>query len=147
MKVETTRFGTVELPEEKLISMSHGMLGFADKKRFCLIQHKEESPFFWYQSLDDPALAFVITNRWLFKPDYEVDLDAAVQAMGWDQQGEKVALECYIIVTIPRGAPEKMTANLIGPMVLNPKTCEAVQIVLYNDSYSHKYPLVKKKAA
>ena len=81
MKVETTRFGTVKVPEEKVISMSHGMLGFADKKRFCIIQHKEESPLFWYQSLDDPALAFVITNPWLFKPDYEVDLDAAVQAM------------------------------------------------------------------
>ncbi|MBE9581011.1 MAG: flagellar assembly protein FliW, partial [Proteobacteria bacterium] len=39
MKVETTRFGTVEVPEEKVIGMSHGMLGFADKKRFCLIQH------------------------------------------------------------------------------------------------------------
>jgi len=147
VKIETTRFGTVDVPEEKVITMSHGMLGFADKRRFCIFQHKEESPFFWYQSLDDPALAFVITNPWLFKPDYQVDLEAAIQVMGWDEEDTKVPLECYVIVTIPKGAPEKMTVNLIGPLLLNPKTCEAVQIVLSDDTYSHKHPLMKKKAA
>ncbi len=147
MKIETTRFGTVDVPEEKVITMSHGMLGFADKRRFCILQHKEGSPFLWYQSLDDPALAFVITNPWLFKPDYQVDLEAAIQGMGWDKEDAKVPLECYVIVTIPKGAPEKMTANLIGPLLLNPKTCEGVQLVLSDDTYPHKYPLMKRRDA
>lgn len=147
MKIETTRFGTVEVPEEKIITMSHGLPGFRDNKRFCVFQHKEGSPFFWYQSIDDPTLAFVITNPWLFKPDYQVDLETAVQEMGWEGEIDKLPLECYVIVTIPRGMPEKMTANLIGPIVLNTEKREAVQIVLVNDAYSHKYPLLKKKAA
>ena len=145
MKIETTRFGTVEVPEEKIISMQHGLLGFQDKKRFCIFQHKEGSPFFWYQSLDDPALAFVVTNPWLFEPDYHLDTGPAIDAMGWDGEPDKLPLECYVIVTIPRGMPGRMTANLIGPIVLNTERREAVQIVLLNDAYSHKYPLVEKK--
>jgi flagellar assembly factor FliW len=147
VKIETTRFGTVDVPEEKVITMPQGLLGFPDKRRFCIFQQKKTSPFLWYQSLDDPALAFAMTNPWLFKPDYQVDLELAIQAMGWDGNVGHAPLECYVIVTIPRGAPDKMTANLVGPVVLNPNNREALQIILANEGYSHKHPLLKKKAA
>jgi flagellar assembly factor FliW len=147
VKVETTRFGTIEVPQEKIITMARGMLGFPNVKKYCIIQHKENSPFFWYQAVDEPSLAFVITNPWLFKQDYQVDVEIAGREMGWDGEGEDVGLEVYVVVTIPKGAPEKMTANLIGPLVLNSETCEAIQIVLPEEKYSHKYPLVRKKAA
>ena len=147
MKVETTKFGIVEVPEDKVITMSEGMMGFPDKKRFCIIPHKKDSPFFWYQCLDDPELAFVITNPWLFKPDYHIDVDPAIQAMGLDGHDEDTSLECYVTVTIPKGEPEKMTANLIGPIVICPQTGQAVQMVLANEAYSHKHPLVGKAAA
>lgn len=147
MKVETTQFGTVDVPEEKVITMPQGLLGFPDKRRFFIIQEKKTMPFVWYQSLDNPALAVVMVDPWLFKPDYQLDLELAIQAMGWNGDGDQVPLECYVIITIPRGAPEKMTANLMGPVVLNPNTREAVQVVLSDESYSFKYPLLKQKAA
>ena len=147
MKFDTTRFGPVDIPEDNFITMTRGMLGFPEKKKFCIIQHKKDSPFFWYQCVDDPALAFVITNPWLFKPVYEVDLELARQAMGWQDGGEDIPVECYVVVTVPKGSPEKMTANLIGPVIINTKAHEAVQIVLSDESYSHKYPLFKEKAA
>jgi flagellar assembly factor FliW len=147
MKFDTTRFGTIDLPEDRMITMSGGMVGFPDKKRFCIVHHKDNSPFFWFQSLDDPALAFVITNPWLFKPDYAVDLDMACRMMGWAQEDDAVQLECYVIVTVPKGSPEKMTANLIGPLIINTITREAVQMVLSEECYPLKFPLVKKKAA
>jgi flagellar assembly factor FliW len=147
VKIETTRFGRVDVPEEKVITMPQGLLGFPDKRRFCIFQQKKTSPFVWYQSLDDPALAFVMTDPWLFKPDYQVDLEVVIQAMGWDGDDDQAPLECYVIVTIPRGAPERMTANLMGPVFLNPNTREAVQVVLSDEAYSLKYPLLKQKAA
>ncbi|MBW2109269.1 MAG: flagellar assembly protein FliW [Deltaproteobacteria bacterium] len=147
MKVETTRFGTIQIADEKIIFMPQGVLGFPQAKRFCILQHKPGSPFFWLQAVDDPALAFVMTNPWLFKPDYEVDVKPAGLAMGWHDDETEVPVECYVIVTIPKGAPDKMTANLMGPVLINPKTREAVQIVLSNESYPHNYPLAKNKAA
>lgn len=144
MKIETTRFGVVDVPEEKVITMTDGMVGFPEKKRFCIVPHKKDSPFFWYQSLDDPALAFVITNPWLFIEDYDIDVEPAVETMGLDSRDDTKTLECYVTVTIPKGSPQKMTANLLGPIVICPQTGQAVQMVLPGDTYSHKYPLIEK---
>ena len=144
MKIKTTRFGTINIEEEKIITMPFGMLGFLDKKRFVMLQHKENSPFFWYQAVDDPTLAFVITSPFLFKPDYKIDMDDVLKEMAWSADEEEVNLELWVVVNIPKGSPEKMTANLIGPILINNKARQAVQIVLSDSPYTHKFPLVRE---
>ena len=144
MKIKTTRFGTITIQEEKIITMPYGMLGFPDMRRFVILQHKEHSPFFWYQSVDDPLLAFVITSPFLFKPDYEVDTGSIVKEMSWNEEGEKNNLELYVVVNIPKGSPDKMTANLIGPILINNNARQAVQMVISNSPYTHKFPLIKQ---
>ena len=125
--------------------MPFGMLGFSDKKQYLILQHQENSPFFWYQSLDDPGLAFVITTPFLFIPDYKIDLKAVLKEMAWDTNGENNFLELYIVVNIPRGEPQRMTGNFIGPILINNKLNQAVQVVLSNSPYTHKFPLLNKK--
>ncbi len=142
MNIKTTRFGTITIGEDKIISMPFGMLGFPDKKRFVILQHKENSPFFWYQSVDDPTLAFVITSPFPFKPDYEVDMDDVLKEMSWNEGREDNSLVLYVIVNIPKGSPDKMTANLIGPILINNRGLQAVQMVISNSLYSHKFPLL-----
>jgi len=144
LKIETTRFGTIDTVEEKIISMPFGMLGFPDKKRFVILQHKENSPFFWYQSVDDPTLAFVITSPFLFEPDYEVDVEDTIKEMSWNGDREKSNLELYVVVNIPKGSPQKMTANFIGPILINNNARQAIQMVISNSPYSHKFPLIKE---
>jgi len=142
LKIETTRFGTVTLGEEKILNMPFGMLGFPDKQRFVMLQHKDNSPFFWYQSVNDPALAFVIISPFLFMPDYEVDIDDILVEMSWNGKSENNVLELYVVVNIPKGSPEKMTANLIGPILVNNKTRQAVQMVISKSPYVHNFPLI-----
>jgi len=142
MNIKTTRFGAITIGEDKIITMPFGMLGFPDKKRFVILQHKENSPFFWYQSVDDPTLAFVITSPFPFKPDYEVDMDDVLKEMSWNEGREDNNLVLYVIVNIPKGSPDKMTANLIGPILINNRSLQAVQMVISNSLYSHKFPLL-----
>jgi flagellar assembly factor FliW len=142
LKIETTRFGTVTLREEEILDMPFGMLGFPDKKRFVILQNRENSPFFWYQSLDDPSLAFVITSPFLFMADYEVDIKDVLVEMSWNGNSKNDVLGLYVVVNIPKGAPEKMTANLIGPILVNNKTRQAVQVVMSNSPYIHNFPLI-----
>ena len=144
MKIKTTRFGTITIQEEKIITMPFGMLGFPDVKRFVILQHKENSPFFWYQSVDDPMLAFVIMSPFLFKPDYKVDLENVLKEISWNEEEKQNNLELYVVVNIPKGAPDKMTANLIGPILINNKIYQAVQIVISDSHYTHKFPLVRE---
>ena len=143
MKIKTTRFGTITIEEEKIIAMPFGMLGFPDVKRFVILQHKENSPFFWYQSVDDPMLAFVIMSPFLFKPDYKVDSENVLKEMSWNEEEKQNNLELYVVVNIPKRAPDKMTANLIGPILINNKIHQAVQMVISDSHYTHKFPLVK----
>ena len=145
MKIKTTRFGTIDIEEEKIIKMPFGMLGFPDKKKFIILQHQENSPFFWYQSVDDPGLAFVITDPFLFIPDYKIDLEVTLKEMSWNGDGNGRNLNLFIVVNIPRGMAHKMTGNFIGPILVNEKVYQAVQIVLSNSPFTHKFPLFKKK--
>ena len=104
MKIKTARFGTIDIEEEKIIKMPFGMLGFPDKKKFIVLQHQENSPFFWYQSVDDLGLAFVITNPFLFIPDYKIDLEVTLKEMSWNGDGNSRDLNLFIVVNIPRYA-------------------------------------------
>jgi len=123
--------------------MPFGMLGFPDEKRYVIVQHKENSPFFWYQSVDDPSLAFVITSPFFFVPDYSVSLDDAINQMSWDDEKIEQKIELYVVVNIPNGAPNKMTANLIGPILVNTESFQALQMVVTDSPYSHRFPLLK----
>lgn len=145
MKIKTTRFGTIRIEEEKIISMPFGMLGFPDKKRYLILQHQEKSPFFWYQSVDDPGLAFVITSPFLFMPDYKISLEAVLKEMSWNGDGNNKHLELYIVVNVPKGMPHKMTGNFIGPILVNTKLHQAVQVVLTDSPYTHRFPLLKNE--
>ena len=145
MKIKTKRFGTISIKEEKIIKMPFGMLGFPDKKKFIVLQHQENSPFFWYQSVDDPGLAFVITDPFLFIPDYKIDLEVTLKEMSWNGDGNSRDLNLFIVVNIPRGMPHKMTGNFIGPILVNSNVYQAVQIVLSNSPYTHRFPLLRKE--
>ena len=63
MQVKTTRFGTIEIDESLTITFPKGILGFPTHKSFALIQPNEDDLFFWLQSIEDPALAFVVTEK------------------------------------------------------------------------------------
>ena len=143
LKVDTTRFGAITIDEQKIITMPSGMLGFPEEKRYVIVQHKENSPFFWYQSVDDPALAFVITSPFFFVPDYSVSLDDAINQMSWDDEKIEEKVELYVVVNIRNGSPNRMTANLIGPILVNTDTFQALQMVVTDSPYSHRFPLLK----
>jgi flagellar assembly factor FliW len=147
LKIKTTRFGTIDIATDKIINMPSGMLGFPDQKRFVILQHKENSPFFWYQSVENPGLAFVITNPFLFEPEYKIDLEHALKEVSWNGDGYNIHLELYVVVNIPKGSPEKMTGNMIGPILINNNVGQAVQVVITDSAYTHKHPLLKEQGA
>ena len=140
MKLNTRDLGPVEIDGSKVIRMPSGMPGFPEMKRFVVLEREETRPFLWYQCVDDPGLAFVIVDPHLFQPDYSVDLGTAMRDMSWrDDRGEDLAV--YVIVNASEGVPENITANLIGPIVVNSGKKEATQLVITGSPYSHKQPI------
>lgn len=59
MQVDTTRFGKIEIAEKELITFPWGIPGFEELKSYVLLEYKN-GPFQWLQSVENPAVAFVV---------------------------------------------------------------------------------------
>jgi flagellar assembly factor FliW len=145
LEIETMRFGTIPIQEDKVITFPRGILGFAKNKRYILFPHSEGSPFFWLQSVEDGELAFVVMNPQLVKTDYSVDVDENV--MNELDVKQEADLEVVCIVTIPRQDPKHMTINLLGPIIINAQSRCAVQVICDKESYSHRHPVIQEPHA
>jgi len=140
---QTTRFGQVEYSTDDVVTFHDGLIGFADLGAFVLIQHKEDSPFRWMQSVDNGKIAFLVVDPGQYVQGYEPDMpDSAIERLGLDEETARLV---YTIVSIPPGKPEEMTLNLAGPIVINLETGNAQQIVLEDEIYSIKHKVFPNK--
>lgn len=145
MKLSTKNFGEIEIDDKKIINFIDGIPGFDDQKEFIIIDNpNEEVPFKWLQSLDDTGLAFIIINPFLFKPDYVFDIPE--QALKKLKIKEEADVVVYSIVNIPDDIT-KMTANLLGPVIINTKEMLGKQIVLDDNRYTTKHFILEKAKA
>ena len=137
MQVRTTRFGTIEIAQDRVITFPKGLLGFSEHRTYCLLEPSEESCFFWLQSLDDPALAFVVTDPSFFVPDYSVPIRA-------EQMTELglARLEDAQVFVIVNKVDQTLTGNLQGPLVINTLTRTGEQFVLAEKRWNTRHPLI-----
>ena len=142
-KVDTVRFGEIDVEEDKIVHFEQGIPAFEDEHEFLVIPYDAESPYYFMQSLTTPDLAFLLTVPFVFFPDYEFELDDEVlKHLGIKQQEE---ILIYALITIPGGKVEDMTANLMAPVVINTTNMQARQVVLDRSGYTTRHRLFTKK--
>jgi len=142
--INTDKFGEISYNKSDVVSFIRPILGFNDLQRYIIISRPESEPFKWLQSIDDPIACFVILEPILICPDYSVEISAfdIRQMQGSDNQND---YHVYGIVTVPRGHPEDMTINLQGPVIINSKNLNAVQLILNNPDYDIRYKIADNK--
>lgn len=138
MKVQTTRFGDIDVLEEDVITLAEGMLGFSENRRFTLIPDELGEPFQWMQSLEKPALAFVVIEPSRVLTEYHFSVKREqIKALETEVVED---LQVYVIVTMA-GSILDVTVNLQGPIVINKNTNIGQQIVLNEPKFSTRHPL------
>jgi flagellar assembly factor FliW len=142
MQVHTKDWGVLEVPEERLVQMTNGPLGFEDLHRFVLIEQTELKPFLWLQSVDDPETGFAVAEPHYFHSGpYPLTLSEIDEAMLDLAEGDEVSI--FAIVTVqPDG---EAAANLKGPIVLNPRNRLARQVVVYGSALSVRQPILRRR--
>lgn len=139
MRVETSRFGEIEVEESSIIKMAKGPIGFEGFTNFALVEHRPDTEFRWLQCIDEPSLAFVVVDPSSFFDEYEVDIcDADAEKLGLSCEDEASVL---VIVTIPSNGAE-ITANLAAPVIINNRDMIGLQVILQDHRYPIKHPLV-----
>lgn len=140
LQVHTTRFGKLETDEGLVITIADGLIGFENCRRFVVVRPSETSAFRWLQSLDEPAMAFPIVEPVEFRPDYAPTIaDSDAQAL---ELRPEIPTLLFVIVTVPAHNPRAITANLLGPIVINALTRRGKQVIIQDDGYSTRHSIV-----
>jgi flagellar assembly factor FliW len=137
MQIETTRFGTVEVDDSRLLHFSAGLLGFGRVRQFALLQPDDRGVFFWLQSVESPDVAFVVTDPRLWTQDYNISMRR--------EQSEEIGLRADMtpeILVIVNRRESGITANMQGPLVINPINRSGIQIVLTDRRWTTRHELV-----
>ncbi|MES3039411.1 MAG: flagellar assembly protein FliW [Bdellovibrionota bacterium] len=141
MIIQTSRFGNVEVNAEDVLTFSEGLLGFADLKKFVLLDDPSDDIFAWLQSCDSPQVAFPVLEPELFSENYRATLTKG------DLESIKAqttsALRRFCIITIPDD-PTQMTANLKAPIIINVADRIARQCVLQDNNLAIREPIFLK---
>ncbi len=142
MELKTSRFGTIEIEEQDIITFPEGLVGLSHLRQFVVIRHGDDSPFRWLQSVDDGNFALLILNPWYFRSDYEMILsDDDLERLHYS---EDAVLITYVTVTIPPGKPHAMTANLLAPLVINATARCGRQVILEDERYHTRHPVLQE---
>ena len=137
LTVRTRNFGLLDIRQDQIIYLEPGLLGFTQFHRYVLIEHQREFPFLWLQCLDNPELAFVVIDPRYLLADYQPGpYPSILQELGAEHPED---LKILVILTIPPEKPKEMTANLMGPVVVNLKTRQGKQLVTEDPRYHHKH--------
>ena len=139
MKVQTKAFGLIDVDERQKVTFPSGLFGFESIKDYVLVD-AERQPFFWLQSMEAEHIAFIIINPFLFRQDYELDIDDELLKEIEITNPEDALI--FSIVTIPPTGP--MTANLQGPLIINRQTRIGKQGILTDTRWKTKHDIMKE---
>lgn len=157
MNLLTTRFGELNVDPTEELHFPRGLLGFPGLTRFLLLPveaaagegegsnaDSADRPFWWLQSTQDGALAFVVTDPHLHVPGFRVPVGRAQLAAIGLEGGAAAAAAVQIFVIVNK-RENTLTGNLQGPLIVNTSTRVGEQFVLSDKNFGTHVPLLNLK--
>jgi flagellar assembly factor FliW len=136
--VESKLFGNLTVAPEEAFFFPLGLFGFPECRSFVMLSAGREG-FYWLQSVEHSALAFMLVDPFLHFDGYAVDLGATDRADLDVVDAADAAI--FGIVTLPRSADEPPTVNLQGPLALNFRARRGKQLAVQDTEYGVRCPL------
>ncbi|AQQ54156.1 flagellar assembly protein FliW [Planococcus lenghuensis] len=140
MKVQTERFGELEVANNRIITFQRGIPGFEEFKQYALIpaDAQKDTPFFFLQSIEEGAISFFLVDPFAFFGEYDVKLEEqAVERLKLVNPSDAIVLTTVTVQDEMKDA----TTNLKAPLIINNKKQQGMQVVLNNKDYQIKQPL------
>lgn len=137
MEINTRDFGIIEVEDDAIYEFDEGLYGFEDIKRFAIFSKSfDDISFLYLQAIDSIVPCFLVFEPWELHPDYRPVLTK--EDMDLCQVDDIEDLIFLVIARVP-SAIESLSINIKSPVVLNPKTRKARQVILQNPDYTVKY--------
>lgn len=139
MIIESKFFGQIEIEDQHIINFENGVPGFEEYKKYVILNIEGSEVFKCLQSIEERKVSFIIVNPWDVIDDYEIDIK--------DSETESIAendLSNIFIYSIVNISEDRVTCNLMAPIIVNAKTHNGKQFVPQNSKYSIKHSIIKK---
>ena len=126
-------FENLVYAKEDVITFPEGIPGFETHKKFVLVKVPEHEPFEWLVCITNVKLRFAVINPLVFMPDYDPPVTKSQMAPLQLEKPEEMLI--YVIITLKDNLLDS-TANMIGPLFVNPRKMIGRQVVIDSDKYS-----------
>lgn len=140
VEVVTSRFGKIQVSEERIFFFPRGLIGFEHLKRYARIDSAKGPAVQWLQSLDDPETAFLISEPTTYLSSFELrvwESDASqAQREGLDLE----KLETLTILHVDR-AEQRIYVHVQAPLLLDPDSRKGVQVLTDAENPTVTIPL------
>ena len=141
MKTIDSRFGEIAYDPDLVLHFPEGMIGFETLRNFVVMPNRKDSPLFWIQSVEDPQVAFLLTDPTNFFLDYRAVPDP--------REREKLDLsagdECFCLSVVTVHQDKSITLNLAAPLFFSPGNNRAIQVILEGAQFKTRTPLPTPK--
>lgn len=142
MDINTRDFGMIQIAEDAIYEFPEGVYGFEEDTRFAIFEKSFEGVSFLYlQSIKNLIPCFLVFEPWDLHPHYDPDISK--EDMSLIEAGSIDDLIFLVTATVPSSI-EELSLNIKSPIILNPKTKIARQVILQNPDYSVRYKPFQK---
>ena len=141
VRIASTRFGEIAVSRDFIWEFPEGLIGLRSFKNFALVNTSDESEsiFIWLHSTTRGDLALPVMNPLKLFPEYMIRQDEpGIIRLGLKGVKE---VQVLVIVTVPSGDPEGITANLVAPLILCPERKLGWQVILEKGPYRVAQPI------
>ncbi len=126
-------------PAVLVLDLTEPLPGFPAYRDYALVPADGSGLLSWLQAVAPDGPRFLVVATAVFFPEYAPAFPPAAQVeLGLASAG---AARMYAVLTVPAGDVTAATANLRAPLVVNPTTCRARQIVLSDPTHPVRRPL------
>jgi flagellar assembly factor FliW len=114
MRIDTTRFGSVDIDPEDILLFPQGMMGFEEQRHWVLLTDDYNQALGWLQSVTRPDIAMPVVSPRRFTQTYKVQLKSG-QLQPLELADDHQA---FVLAVINRENGQ-ITANLRAPVIIN----------------------------
>src|SRR3954464_11226960 len=128
MKIDTSRFGIVDIEPDDLLHFASGLLGLEECRHWVLLADAENEALGWLQSTSRPDVAVAVVSPRRFVPEYQMRVS----------KGELAPLDLpdvreAQVLTIVGKNQDGVTLNLKAPLVINLERRLGRQVITNGD--------------
>ncbi len=129
MKINTTRFGAVEIHPTDVLEFPLGLIGLEPWREWVVLADGQNTGLGWLQSTERAELALAVVSPRRFVPDYKVRLSSR----GLSPLETPDGVVPQVVVAVSCHGGEALSVNLKAPILICLESRRGRQVVAKDD--------------